>query len=60
MKSPCGPQCSLSTYNDIWVFICSFACDYTTMLDWKLYASKAHISTIITSVLFTWPITSNQ
>ena len=56
--SQCGPQCSLSTYNDRWVFICSFACNYTTMLDWKLYVSKAHISTIITSILFTRSLTA--
>ena len=56
----CPHNDALSTYNDIWFFIYSFACDYTTMLDWKLYASRAHISTIITSVLFTWSITSNQ
>ena len=28
------------------------------MLDWKLYVSKAHISTIITSILFTRSLTA--
>lgn len=42
------PQCSLSTNNDRWFFICSFVVIIPPC--WlKLCASKAHIYTIITS-----------